>query len=83
MSFSDEAKKAAQTIGGLLISASGGFFLWLYLKPPSHTVSPSVIYVFAGWIAVGASIAWPSVIGGAFKQLAALLPSIKIGGGSP
>lgn len=82
MSFSDDAKKIAVALFGVLIAGAGGFFLWRYMQPPT-VIDRHIVYAFSAWIAVGCILIAPKQIIGAFKQLVALLPPIKIGGDTP
>ena len=78
MSFSSEARKIAVLLFGLTVTGSGGFFLWTVMQSPP--VDRHLVYLGAGWIAVGCLIVAPKVLFDALKQLASLLPSIKISG---
>lgn len=79
MTVKSDAAKIAVALFGLLIAAAGAFFLWRYMQPPT-VIDRHVVYAFSAWIAVGCVLIAPKQILGAFKQIIALLPTIKIGG---
>jgi hypothetical protein len=82
VSFSQDAKKVLTLLFGLVVTASGGFFLWRVMQVTP--IDRHLVYVGAGWIAVGCLIVAPKVLFNALKQLVSLLPSIRIGGnGAP
>lgn len=81
MSFSSEARKIAVLVFGLALTGSGGFFLWTVMQ--AQPVDRHLVYLGAGWIAVGCLVVAPRALFDAMKKLASLLPSIKIGGGTP
>lgn len=81
MSFSTDARKILVLLFGLAVTGSGGFFLWAVMQ--SQPVDRHLVYLGAGWIAVGCLIVAPKVLFSALKQLASLLPTIKIGSSDP
>jgi hypothetical protein len=83
MTFESKASHIAVTIFGLLNAAAGGFFLWLYLRPPGHVVQPTVIYALVAWIFFGGAIAIPKVYFATASQMIALFRSYKSSGTPP
>jgi hypothetical protein len=77
MSWREDFKKILAALLGLALCLSGGFFLYLEMSGTDR--HPEHVYVFAAMMAVGCLIVAPSTIGAALKQLASILPSIKIG----
>lgn len=82
MTFESTARQVATTILGLVIAGGSGFFLWIAMhqKP---TIDVHLVYPLMGGVFFGAILIAPRVMIDAAKQLLALLPSVKIGGGSP
>lgn len=82
MSWEATTKHIAIAVFGVAIAGAGGFFLWRYMQPPT-VIDRHIVYAFSAWIAVGCTLIAPGAILGAFKQIAALLPQIKIGSDKP
>lgn len=81
MTFQSDAQKILVLLFGIANAAAGGMFLWRLMQ-----ISPldrHLVYLAVGWIALGSLMIAPSTLVSAAKQLFALLPSIRIGNGSP
>ncbi len=78
MSFSGDARKVLVLLFGLANAGAGGFFLYRTMNV--SPVDRHLVYVFVGWIALGALMVAPSTLIAAAKQLFSFLPQVKIGG---
>jgi hypothetical protein len=77
MSFSDDAKAILRAIAGTLISGGGGFFLWMYLKPPGHVIQPTIVYSLVALVGFGAILVDQDLVIGIFKKLIDLYRSFR------
>lgn len=85
MTFQSTTRQVVATLFGFAIAGGSAVFLWRVMQP---TTPPSVpdrhlVYLFAGGIAFGMAFVLPSVFYDRAKRFLALLPQVKIGGGTP
>lgn len=83
MSFGSDFRKVLAALVGLSICCASGYLGWVVVH--TKPLDAKLIYFAGGGIFLGALLI-PSIaprLMAAAKQLVSLLPSIKIGGGSP
>lgn len=78
MSLTDNVKTAARIIIALMIAGASGYTGWFALH--EHPINLHLVYFAGGGLILAGLVGDADPLYDALKKLAALLPSIKIGG---
>lgn len=81
MTFESTTKEIAKTVLGIAIAGACGYAGWVFLQ--QRPIDRHLVYFAGGGVFLGALLVAPEVVFDAAKKLVSLLPSVKIGGGSP